>query len=74
MNLNDRQMEIAMRVREMAKTPEDDSWGPFTDFTRTISTMIEGAESLVPPPEMQKRFGTAWSDYASIWMANNPSK
>lgn len=65
--LTDRQTEIAISVRELAKTPENDSWGDFVDFTRAVATMIEGVEALIHPSEMQTRFSQAWQAYANLW-------
>lgn len=65
--LNDRQTEIAIAIREVAKIPDSESWGAFNDFTRAIATIIEGAETLTRPQEMNKRFGSAWQAAAKIW-------
>lgn len=69
--LNNRQTEIAIAIREIVKIPDNESWGAFNDFTRAIATMIEGAETLTQPIEMNKRFGRAWKSGAQIWSIEN---
>lgn len=66
--LTDRQAEIAIAVREVAKTPDNESWGAFVDFTRAIAAMIEGAESLAHPLDMQKRNRVVWEAYSKMWL------
>ena len=63
----ERQTDFSIAIREVANTPDNESWGAFTDFTRAVSTMLEGAESLVHPTEMQKRFAGVWEAYAKMW-------
>lgn len=65
--LTDRQTELAIVIREATKTPRDEAWGPFTDFTRSIAEMTEGAEVLIHPAQMQKRFARGWESYARLW-------
>jgi len=67
MQLTDRQLEIVMAIREIAKVPESECWGAFIDFTGAIATMVEGAESLIHPSLMQQRFAAAWEAYANVW-------
>lgn len=67
----ERQTDFAIAIREIAKTPSTDSWGAFTDFTRAIASMLEGAEGLVHPFEMNKRFAGAWRDYAKFYQEEN---
>lgn len=71
MELTDRQSEIRMAINEVAKTPVNDSWGDFIDFTRAVATMIEGVETLVSPQVMEKRFSAAWQAFAKICVAEN---
>lgn len=63
----ERQIEVSIAIREVVKTPDGESWGAFTDVMRAMAKMIEGAESLVRPKEMQKRFSLAWETYAGMW-------
>ncbi len=65
--LTDRQAELSVAIREVANIPDNDSWGPFGDFTRAVACMIDGAEGLRHPSEMQKRFAGAWAAYAKMW-------
>ena len=65
--LTERQTDFSISIREVAKTPDNESWGAFIDFTRAVATMLEGAESLVHPTEMQKRFAGTWEAYAKMW-------
>lgn len=65
--LTDRQTELAIVIREATKTPRDEAWGPFTDFTRSIAEMTEGAEVLIHPAQMQKRFARGWESYARLY-------
>lgn len=66
--LTERQTELAIVIREATKTPRDEaSWGPFTDFMRSIAEMVEGAETLIHPAQMQKRFARGWESYARLW-------
>ena len=69
---NSRQTELAIAIREAVKTPDDDQlWGDFTDFTRAIATLIEGAETLTRPQDMHSRFSVAWKASAKLWTASN---
>lgn len=65
--MTERQAEIAIALREVAKTPENESWGAFIDFISAAATMVEGVESLVHPAKMQPRFAVAWQAYAEMW-------
>lgn len=67
----ERETDFAIAIREVANTPDNESWGVFTDFTREVSRMLEGAEGLVHPTEMQKRFAGAWELYAKMWTTEN---
>lgn len=67
MRLNDRQLDIRIALAAIAKVPISDSWGDFIDMTRAIASMVEGAETLVHPTEMQTRFAVAWQAYAKMW-------
>lgn len=69
--LTDRQTDFSIAIREIAKIPDGESWGVFTDFLRSISLTIEGAESLIPPTDMQVRFAGAWEAYAKMWGAEH---
>lgn len=69
---NNRQTELAIAIREAAKTPDDEHlWGNFTDFTRAIAALIEGAETLTRPKDMHKKFSIAWKASAELWTAAN---
>lgn len=65
--LTDRQADFAIAIREVSKTPDNEAWGACTDFTRAVATMLEGAESLIHPSEMDKRFKAAWEASAKLW-------
>ena len=66
--LTDRQTDIAIAIREVVKTPDSEAWACFTDFTRAVATMLEGAEGLIHTTEMQQRFARAWEAYApKLW-------
>ena len=65
--LTERQTELAIVIREATKTPRDEAWGRFTDFMRAIAEMVEGAEALIHPAQMQKRFARGWESYARLW-------
>ncbi len=67
MKLNDRQFELATAIREIANVPDSEAWGDFIDFTRAMASMLEGAETLAHPNEMQKRFSAAWHASAALW-------
>lgn len=67
MELTNRQIEVSAAIREIVNIPGGESWGKFTDVMRAMSQMLEGAESLVHPAEMQKRFSRAWESYAGMW-------
>lgn len=69
--LTDRQTDIAIAIREVVKTPDSEAWACFTDFTRAVATMLEGAEGLIHITEMDKRFKGAWQAYANMWAAEH---
>lgn len=69
--LTERQSEVAIALREVAKTPNSEAWGAFTDFISSVAQIVEGVESLINPFEMQKRFAGAWEACAKIWMDEN---
>lgn len=69
--LTERQIELAIAIREVTKTPTNDSWGAFTDLTRAVAQIVEGAESLIHPTEMQKRFARAWESHAKMWLGEH---
>jgi len=66
MRLNNRQIELAIALKEIVKTPKGAAWGEFTDFRRAVARILEGAETLERPKEMQKRFSAAWKACASL--------
>jgi len=69
---NNRQTELAIALREATKAPEDEqSWGNFTDFTRAIAALIEGAETLARPADMHGLFSEAWKASAKLWTTEN---
>lgn len=85
-NLTTRQLEIAIALREGIfgtedngklaggdpdKLSEHSSWGAMTDLLRVIATVIEGAEDLLNPREMDKRFKAAWMTYARLYKSEH---
>lgn len=69
--LTDRQCDIAVALREVVKIPDTEAWGAFTDFTRVVSMMLEGAEKLIHPVKMQIFFAQAWESYAAVWSSEH---
>ncbi len=69
--LTARQLDIAVALREVIKTPDTEAWGACTDFTRAVSVMFEGVEGLIHPVKMQKRFALAWEAYVAVWSSEH---
>ncbi|KKL52399.1 hypothetical protein LCGC14_2285830 [marine sediment metagenome] len=68
----ERRTDFAIALRQIAKSPSNDSWTAFTDLITAVSSILEGAEGLIPPQEMQARFAAAWQASAKVWQAEIP--